>query len=33
MATFEVKDYMDRKKAGLYLLAENIGKEMEGTAK
>lgn len=33
MAQFQVKDYLDRKKAGLYLLADNIGKDMESKAK
>ncbi len=33
MAKFQVKDYLDRKKAGLHLLASAAGKEMESKAK
>lgn len=33
MANFHADEYLDRKKAGLYLLAGNIGKKMEEAAK
>lgn len=33
MAKFQTKEYLDRKRAGMYLLGDNIGKGMERTAK
>lgn len=33
MAKFQAKEYLDRKKAGMYLLGNAIGKNLESTAK